>query len=48
MKRLIMHLKKNENNYNDNDKKIYASMAQISDNDKRSIRDFGESLKFTN
>ena len=37
-----------ENSKNNNDQKIYASMARMSDNDKCSGRNFGDSSQLTN
>ena len=37
-----------ENGDNDNDQKIYASMAWMSDNDEITSRDFGDSSQLTN
>ena len=36
------------NGKNINDRKIYASMASMSDNNKFSSRNFGENLQLTN
>ena len=40
--------KEYNNGENNNDQKIYASMACMSDNDKCPSRDFGDSLQLTN
>ena len=36
------------NSYDDNDHKIYASMARMSSNNKRESKDYGDSSQFTN
>ena len=40
--------KEPDNGDNDNNQRIYASMAQICGNDESSSRYFGESLQWTN
>ena len=40
--------KEYDNDDNDNDQKIYASMAHMYDNEKIPSRDFGDSSKLTN
>ena len=42
------HLKITKNGENNNDQKIYASMARMSSNEKRSSEKYGESSQFTN
>ena len=37
-----------DNSDNDNDHKIYASMAQMSSDDKRESKDYCDSLQLTN
>ena len=37
-----------DNSDDDNDLKIYASMARMSNNGKRENKDYGDSSKFTN
>ena len=44
---LVLH-KECNNGKNNNDQKIYASMAYMSDSDKNSSRDFGDSSQLTN
>ena len=37
-----------DNSYDDNDLKVYSSMARMSSDDKRKSKDFGDSSKLTN
>ena len=37
-----------DNNNDDNDLKVYASMAQMSNDDKRKNKDYGDSSQLTN
>ena len=37
-----------DNSDDDNDHKIYASMARMSNGDKREIKEYGDSSQFTN
>ena len=49
MKGAIVHSQKEpENSDNDNDPKIYESMALVSGNDKSYSRDFGDSSQLNN